>query len=194
MSDTVTNNTRVWNGLTIPTAGSYDLDPMHKLVGFVARHMMVAKVRGHFDEASATITVGENPLESSVTATIKTASITTGAADRDNHLRSPDFLKTEEFPTIEFQSIGGVSEVNGNEFVLPGELTIRGVTRKVDLKVEFEGAGRNPYGMDIFGFSASTEIDREEFGLTWNVNLETGGVLVGKKVRIEIEGEAVRQA
>ncbi|GIF47047.1 polyisoprenoid-binding protein YceI [Asanoa ferruginea] len=194
MSDTVTNNTRVWNGLTIPTAGSYDLDAAHKLVGFTARHMMVAKVRGHFDEASATITVGENPLESSVTATIKTASITTGVADRDAHLRSPDFLKTEEFPTIEFQSIGGVKEVNGNEFVLPGELTIRGVTRKVDLKVEFEGAGRNPYGMDIFGFSAHTEIDREDFGLTWNVNLETGGVLVGKKVRIELEGEAVRQA
>jgi polyisoprenoid-binding protein YceI len=194
MSDTVTNNTRVWNGLTIPTAGSYDLDPAHKLVGFTARHMMVAKVRGHFDEASATITVGENPLESSVTATIKTASITTGVADRDTHLRSPDFLKTEEFPTIEFQSLGGVKEINGNEFVLPGELTIRGVTRKVDLKVEFEGAGRNPYGMDIFGFSASTEIDREDFGLTWNVNLETGGVLVGKKVRIELEGEAVRQA
>ncbi|MEV4621666.1 YceI family protein [Asanoa sp. NPDC049573] len=194
MSDTVTNNTRVWNGVTIPTAGTYDLDPAHKLVGFTARHMMVAKVRGHFDEASATITVGENPLESTVTATIKTASITTGVADRDNHLRSPDFLKTEEFPTIEFQSIGGVKEVNGTEFVLPGELTIRGVTRRVELKVEFEGAGRNPYGMDIFGFSAHTEIDREDFGLTWNVNLETGGVLVGKKVRIEIEGEAVRQA
>lgn len=194
MSDTVTNNTRVWNGLTIPTAGSYDLDPAHKLVGFTARHMMVAKVRGHFDEASATITVGENPLESSVTATIKTASITTGVADRDTHLRSPDFLKTDEFPTIEFQSLGGVKEVNGNEFVLPGELTIRGVTRNVDLKVEFEGAGRNPYGMDIFGFSAHTEVDREDFGLTWNVSLETGGVLVGKKVRIELEGEAVRQA
>jgi polyisoprenoid-binding protein YceI len=194
MTDTATNNTRVWNGLTIPTAGTYEMDPAHKLVGFVARHMMVAKVRGHFEEATATITVGENPLESSVTASIKAASITTGVADRDNHLRSDDFLKTEEFPTIEFQSLGGVKEVNGNEFVLPGELTVRGVTRKVDLKVEFEGAGRNPYGMDIFGFSASTEIDREEFGLTWNVNLETGGVLVGKKVRIELEGEAVRQA
>lgn len=194
MSDTVTNNTRVWNGVTIPAPGTYELDPAHKLVGFVARHMMVAKVRGHFDEASATITVAEDPKDSSVTATIKTASITTGVADRDAHLRSPDFLKTEEFPTIEFQSLGGVKEINGSEFVLPGELTIRGVTRKVDLKVEFEGAGRNPYGMDIFGFSASTEIDREDFGLTWNVNLETGGVLVGKKVRIELEGEAVRQA
>jgi polyisoprenoid-binding protein YceI len=194
MSDTATNNTRVWNGVTIPAPGTYELDPAHKLVGFVTRHMMVAKVRGHFDEAAATITVAEDPKDSSVTATIKAASITTGNADRDTHLRSPDFLKTEEFPTIEFQSLGGVKEINGTEFVLPGELTIRGVTRKVDLKVEFEGAGRNPYGMDIFGFSASTEIDREDFGLTWNVNLETGGVLVGKKVRIEIEGEAVRQA
>jgi polyisoprenoid-binding protein YceI len=194
MSDTATNNTRVWNGVTIPTAGTYELDAAHKLVGFTTRHMMVAKVRGHFDEASATITVGENPLESTVTATIKTASITTGVGDRDTHLRSGDFLKSDEFPTIEFQSLGGVKEVNGTEFVLPGELTIRGVTREVELKVEFEGAGRNPYGMDIFGFSAHTEIDREDFGLTWNVSLETGGVLVGKKVRIELEGEAVRQA
>jgi polyisoprenoid-binding protein YceI len=193
MSDTATNNTRVWNGVTIPAAGTYELDPAHKLVGFVARHMMVAKVRGHFDEASATITVAENPLESTVSATIKTASITTGQADRDNHLRSGDFLLIDEYPTIEFQSLGGVKEVNGTEFVLPGELTIRGVTRPVELKVEFDGAGRNPYGMDIFGFSAHTEIDREDFGLTWNVNLETGGVLVGKKVRIELEGEAVRQ-
>ena len=197
MGDTATTsneNTRVWNGVTIPTAGTYELDAAHKLVGFTARHMMVSKVRGHFDEASATITVAENPLESAVSATIKTASITTGQNDRDNHLRSDDFLKTEEFPTIEFQSIGGVKEVNGSEFVLPGELTIRGVTRSVNLTVEFEGAGRNPFGMDIFGFSASTEIDREDFGLTWNVSLETGGVLVGKKVRIEIEGEAIRQA
>lgn len=193
MTDTATNNTRVWNGVTIPTAGTYQLDAAHKLVGFVARHMMVAKVRGHFDEASATIMVAEDPTESSVSATIKAASITTGAGDRDAHLRSGDFLNTDEFPTIEFQSIGGVKEISGTEFVLPGELTIRGVTRKVDLKVEFEGAGRNPFGQDIFGFSASTEIDREDFGLTWNVSLETGGVLVGKKVRIEIEGEAVRQ-
>src|ERR1700749_888615 len=123
MSDTATNNTRVWNGVTIPAPGTYEIDPMHKLVGFVARHMMVAKVRGHFDEASATITVAEDPKDSSVTATIKTASITTGAVDRDAHLRSPDFLKTEEFPTIEFQSLGGVKEINGSEFVLPGELT-----------------------------------------------------------------------
>jgi polyisoprenoid-binding protein YceI len=186
-------STRVWNGLTIPNAGTYALDPAHKLVGFVARHMMVAKVRGEFREATATITVGEDPLESGVSATIQAASITTNQADRDNHLRSGDFLEAEKYPTLEFRSTG-VKEVNGSEFVLNGELTIKDVTRPVELKVEFEGAGRNPYGKDIFGFSASTEIDREDYGLTWNVAIEGGGVLVGKKVKIEIEGEAIRQA
>jgi polyisoprenoid-binding protein YceI len=186
-------NTRVWNGLTIPAPGTYDLDPAHKLVGFVARHMMVAKVRGEFREATATITVAEDPLQSSVSATIQAASITTNQTDRDNHLRSGDFLETEKYPTLEFRSTG-VKEVNGSEFVLDGELTIKGITRPVELTVEFEGAGRNPYGKDIFGFSASTEIDREDYGLTWNVAIEGGGVLVGKKVKIEIEGEATRQA
>jgi polyisoprenoid-binding protein YceI len=190
---TTQTNTRVWNGLTIPTAGTYALDPAHKLVGFVTRHMMVAKVRGEFREATATITVAEDPLQSSVSATIQAASITTNQTDRDNHLRSGDFLESEKYPTLEFRSTG-VKEVSGSEFLLDGELTIKDVTRPVELKVEFEGAGRNPYGKDIFGFSASTEIDREDYGLTWNVAIEGGGVLVGKKVKIEIEGEAIRQA
>jgi polyisoprenoid-binding protein YceI len=114
-------------------------------------------------------------------------------ADRDAHLRSGEFLDVEKFPTLEFRSTG-VKSRNGNEFILAGELTIKDVTRPVELEVEFEGVGRSPFGQDIFGFSASTEIDREAFGLTWNVALETGGVLVGKKIKIEIEGEAVRQA
>ncbi|GIG89161.1 YceI family protein [Plantactinospora endophytica] len=185
--------TRTWEGLTIPTAGTYLLDQAHKRVGFVARHMMVSKVRGQFREAEATITVSENPLESAVTATIQAASIDTGATDRDNHLRSGDFLESEKYPTLEFRSTG-VKSHSGNEFVLAGDLTIKGVTRQVELEVEFEGAGRSPFGQDIFGFTASTEIDREDFGLTWNVALETGGVLVSKKIKIEIEGEAIRQA
>lgn len=185
--------TRDWAGLTIPAAGTYLLDAAHKRVGFVARHMMVSKVRGEFTDAAATITVAEDPMQSSVTATIQAGSIDTTQADRDAHLRSPEFLDVEQFPTLEFRSTG-VKSRDGNEFVLSGELTIRGVTRTVDLEVEFEGVGRSPFGQDIFGFSASTEIDREDFGLTWNVALETGGVLVGKKVKIEIEGEAVRQA
>lgn len=184
--------TRSWEGLTIPAPGTYLLDQAHKQVGFVARHMMVSKVRGQFAEAEATITVAENPLESSVVATIKAASIETGQADRDNHLRGEDFLDVEKFPTLEYRSTG-VKSHSGNEFVLSGELTIKGVTRPVDLNVEFEGVGHSPFGQDIFGFSASTEIDREDFGLTWNVALETGGVLVGRKVKIEIEGEAIRQ-
>lgn len=185
--------TREWNGLTIPAPGVYDLDKAHKRVGFVARHLMVSKVRGAFEEATATITVADDPLASSVVATIQAASITTAQKDRDAHLRSPDFLDVENFPTLEFRSTG-VTSHSGAEFVLAGELTIRGTTRPVELRVEFEGANRSPYGHDVFGFTASTEIDREEFGLTWNVALESGGVMVGKKVKIEIEGEAIRRA
>ncbi|MEU7616216.1 YceI family protein [Micromonospora rifamycinica] len=185
--------TRDWDGLTIPTAGTYLLDAAHKRVGFVARHMMVSKVRGEFADATATITVAEDPLQSAVSATIQAASINTAQADRDGHLRSPEFLDVEQFPTLEYRSTA-VKSRDGNEFVLLGDLTIKGVTRQVELEVEFEGVGRTPFGTDVFGFTASTEIDREEFGLTWNVALETGGVLVGKKIKIEIEGEAVRQA
>jgi polyisoprenoid-binding protein YceI len=186
---TTESPTRSWNGLTIPAAGTYQLDPAHKRVGFVARHMMVSKVRGEFAEATATITVAEDPLQSSVTATIKAESIDTGVADRDAHLRGADFLDVEKFPTLEFRSTG-IKSVEGNTFVLTGDLTIKDVTRPVELEVEFEGCGRSPFGHDIFGFSATTEIDREDFGLTWNVALETGGVLVSKKIKIEIEGEA----
>ncbi|TCB93557.1 polyisoprenoid-binding protein [Micromonospora zingiberis] len=193
MTSSTESVTREWNGLTIPAAGTYLLDAAHKRVGFVARHMMVSKVRGEFAEASATITIAEEPLESTVTATIQAASINTAQADRDVHLRSPEFLDAEKFATLEYRSTG-VKSHEGNEFVLTGELTIKDVTRPVELKVEFEGVGRSPFGQDIFGFSASTEIDREDFGLTWNVALESGGVLVGKKIKIEIEGEAIRQS
>ncbi|MEU8295890.1 YceI family protein [Micromonospora sp. NPDC048909] len=185
--------TRDWQGLTIPTAGTYVLDAAHARVGFVARHMMVSKVRGEFTEAAATITIAEDPLQSSVTATMQASSINTAQADRDAHLRSPEFLDSEQFPTVEYRSTG-VKSQDGNEFVLLGELTIKGVSRQVELEVQFEGVGRSPFGQDIFGFSASTEIDREDFGLTWNVALETGGVLVSRKIKIEIEGEAIRQA
>ena len=193
MSTSTDNNTRAWNGVTIPTAGSYTLDPNHKMVGFVGRHMMVAKVRGEFREASATITVGEDPLQSAVTATIQAASISTGQADRDNHLRSGDFLESEKYETLEFRSTG-VKSYSGTELVLAGDLTIKDVTRPVELQVEFEGVGRSPYGFDVFGFSATTEVDREDWGLTYNMALESGGVMIGKKVKIEIEGEAIRQA
>jgi polyisoprenoid-binding protein YceI len=191
MTDTAA--TREYQGLQIPAPGTYVLDAAHKRVGFVVKHLMVSKVRGEFGEAEATITVGENPLQSSVTATIQTASVHTGQADRDNHLRTGDFFEAEKYPTIEFRSTG-IKSFEGNEFVLAGELTIKDVTRPVELLVEFEGVGRSPYGFDVFGFSASTEIDREDWGLTYNMALESGGVMIGKKVKIEIEGEAIRQA
>jgi polyisoprenoid-binding protein YceI len=186
-------STRKFQGLEIPAAGTYELDAAHKRVGFVVRHLMVSKVRGNFGEATATITVGEDPLQSSVTATINTASVSTGQPDRDNHLRSADFFESDTYPTMEYRSTG-IKSWDRNEFLLSGELTIKDVTRSVDLLVEFEGAGRSPYGFDVFGFSATAEIDREDWGLTWNQALESGGVMVSKKVKIEIEGEAIRQA
>lgn len=192
MTDAIAT-TREYQGLEIPAAGTYVLDAAHKRVGFVVKHLMVSKVRGNFAEADATITIAEDPLQSSVVATITTASVQTGNVDRDNHLRTGDFFEAEKYPTIEYRSTG-MKSFDGNEFVLEGELTIKDVTRPVELLVEFEGVGRSPYGFDVFGFSASTEIDREDWGLTYNMALESGGVMIGKKVKIEIEGEAIRQA
>ncbi|GID97584.1 YceI family protein [Amorphoplanes digitatis] len=185
--------TREFEGLQIPAAGVYELDAAHKRVGFVVRHLMVSKVRGNFAEATATITIGEDPLQSSVVASIATASVQTGQADRDNHLRTGDFFEAEKYPTMEFRSTG-IKSHEGAEFVLDGELTIKGVTKPVELLVEFEGAATSPYGQSVFGFSATTEIDREDWGLTYNMALESGGVMIGKKVKIEIEGEAILQA
>ncbi|GAA3280009.1 MULTISPECIES: YceI family protein [Dactylosporangium] len=186
-------NTRDYNGLTIPTAGKFEIDPAHTRVGFVARHMMVSKVRGGFTSASGSIVIAEDPLQSHVDVNIDAASIDTGVADRDGHLRSPDFLNVEQWPHLTFKSTRVLS-VSGNEFKVVGDLTIRDVTREVELDVEFEGHAKSPWGQEVIGFSATTEIDREEFGITWNQALETGGVVVGKKVKIEIGAEAVRQA
>lgn len=188
----ITAPARDYNGVLIPLAGTYTLDPNHQRVGFIARHLMVSKVRGHFPAATATIVVAEDPLQSSVTATLEAGSITTGQEQRDAHLKSADFLDVENFPKLEYRSTG-VKSIEGSELVLTGELTIKDVTLPIDLEVELEGTSRNPYGQDVFGFSATAEIDREAFGITWNVALETGGVMVGRKVKLEIEGEAIRQ-
>lgn len=185
---TATENVRSWNGLTIPTAGSFTLDPAHSKTSFVAKHMMVSKVRGHFADLTGSLTIAEDPTQSGVEVTIKPASITTGADDRDNHLRSADFFDVENFPELTFRSTA-VTSIDENEFVLAGDLTIRGVTKPVELKAAFEGLGVNPWGVQVLGFSATTQIDREDWGLTWNAALETGGVLVGKKVTIEIDAE-----
>jgi polyisoprenoid-binding protein YceI len=191
MTDSIAS-TREFEGLQIPAAGTYQLDAAHKRVGFVVRHLMVSKVRGNFAEADATITIAEDPLQSTVVATITTASVQTGTVDRDNHLRTGDFFEAEKYPHMTFRSTG-IKSHSGAEFVLDGELTIKDVTKPVELVVEFEGAATSPYGQAVFGFSATTEIDREDWGLTYNMALESGGVMIGKKVKIEIEGEAIRQ-
>jgi polyisoprenoid-binding protein YceI len=187
-----TETTRTWNGLTIPNPGTFTIDAAHTRVGFIARHLMVSKVRGSFTGVSGEITVAEDPAESSVTATMETATISTGAADRDAHLRSADFLDVETHPELTFRS-KRMSDRDGSEFTLVGDLTIKDVTREVELHVEFDGVTMNPWGSEVAAFTARTEIDREDFGITWNVALETGGVLVGKKVTIEIEAQAIRK-
>jgi polyisoprenoid-binding protein YceI len=183
---------RTFEGINIPEPGTFVLDAYHTTVGFVARHLMVSKVRGSITEVSGAITIADNPLDSSVEAVLKTASITTGAPARDDHLRGADFLDVENYPEITFRS-AGLKSAHGAEFVLEGELTVRGVTRPVQLKVEFDGFTVNPWGKEVVAFTATTEIDREEFGITWNQAMETGGVLVGKQVKIEIVAEAVRE-
>jgi polyisoprenoid-binding protein YceI len=185
--------TRTYEGVSIPEPGTFGLEPNHTTVSFVARHLMITKVRGNFAEVSGAITIAENPLESSVEATMKTASITTGTPDRDNHLRSADFLDVEKYPELTFRSTS-VKDLAGGEFVLVGDLTIRDVTRQVELKVEFDGVAKSPWGQEVIGFSATTEIDREDFGITWNQALETGGFMVSKTVKIEIVAQGIRQA
>ncbi len=192
MSDTMTQ-TREYEGLNVPAPGTFEFDPSHSTVAFVVRHLMVSKVRGHFDDFAGTITVAEEPTESSAQVDIKVASVDTRDAKRDAHLTSPDFFDAESNPSITFTSTG-VSHVDGDEFTLSGDLTISGVTKPVELAVEYNGVAQDPWGGERIGFSASTEVDREDFGLTYNQALETGGVMVGKKAKIEIEAEAVRQA
>ncbi len=184
---------RTLDGISIPTAGTFAIDPAHTEVSAIARHLMVSKVRGAFSGVTGTITIADDPLRSSVTASIPAATINTGVADRDNHLRSPDFLDVEKYPTLQFRSTRIVPR-GGNRFVVRGDLTIRGVTREVDLDLEFDGVAISPWGQEVLAVTASTEFDREDYGMTWNQALETGGVLVGRKLKVEISAEAVRQA
>jgi polyisoprenoid-binding protein YceI len=189
---TQTTAVRVVDGVSLPLAGTYVIDPAHTTIGFVARHLMVTKVRGAFREYAGTITIGQDVASSTAEATIQTASIDTGTADRDAHLRSGDFFDAETYPTLSFTN-AKVVEQDGDDFVVEGDLTIKDVTRRVSLKVELDGVAQDPFGNTKLAVTAKTEIDREDFGLTWNVALESGGVLVSKKVTIEIEAQAVLQ-
>jgi len=173
---------------------TWQIDPSHSLVEFSAKHLMITTVKGRFTTVSGTIEVDEqNPDRSRVEAEIATATLVTGAEQRDQHLRSPDFLDVEKFPTISFRSkrIQGTTKNPGDEFRVTGDLTIHGTTREVTLDAVYEGTGKDPWGGERVSFSATTKIDRRDFGLTWNQALETGGLLVGNDIKISIEVQAV---
>jgi polyisoprenoid-binding protein YceI len=172
------------------TPGTWNIDPSHSRVGFVGRHLMIAKVRGEFRDFSGVIQIAENPLDSTVEATVDLASVDTGDAKRDEHLRSSDFFTVDEHPQMTFRT-SGIKEDDG-EYVLYGDLTIKGVTREVEFDLEFEGVSADPWGGTRAGFTAETEVNRKDWGLEWNVALETGGVLVGDKVKIQLDIEAVK--
>lgn len=170
--------------------GEWVFDPSHSSVEAVARHMMITKVRGHFADVAGKVDFGSDWTDSVVEVEIGTAGITTGNDDRDAHLRSPDFLDVENHPKITFKSTA--VRQDGTGLKVEGDLTIRGVSRPVVLDVTYEGSGVDPWGGTRQLFTASTEIDREEWGMTWNQALEAGGVLVSKKFKIEIEVQAVQ--
>jgi polyisoprenoid-binding protein YceI len=188
-STPATTSIREYKGTVVPEPGVYDLDQAHTTVEFIARHLMITKVRGRFNSFSGTVTVAEAPEESSVEVTIDAASVHTGQDQRDEHLRSADFFESEKYPTLAFKSTS--VKLDGDGWKVAGDLTVRDVTRPVVLDVEFDGANTTPWGTQAVAFSASTEIDREDWGLTYNQALETGGVVVGKKVRIELNVEAI---
>ena len=185
--------TRVVNGATLPAPGTFGFDASHTTIGFSVRHMMVAKVRGTFGEFAGSLTVADEITDSTVEMTIQAASFSTGDANRDAHVKSADFLEVETYPTLAFKSTS-IKPAGGNRYKVTGDFTVRDVTRPLTLDVEFEGVVQDPYGNQRIGFSATGEINREEFGVKFNAALETGGVVVSSTVKLEIEAEAVRQA
>lgn len=174
------------------TATTWAIDPSHSTIEFSAKHMMITTVKGRFAELEGTVVpAGTSPAGATVNVTIKAPSIDTRTEQRDQHLRSPDFLDVERFPTITFRS----TRVEGTRerFTLTGDLTIRDTTRPVTLDVTFEGEGQDPWGGSRMGFSATGKIDRREFGLVWNQALEAGGVLVSNDIKLQIEAQLIRQ-
>lgn len=173
---------------------TWNIDPSHSTVGFSVKHLMISTVRGRFADFSGQIALDEaNPAASSVNVSITASSVDTRADQRDGHLRSPDFFDVENHPKLTFVSKRVDGDLGG-DFKVVGDLTIRGVTREVTLSASYDGAGKDPWGNERRAFSASTKINREEFGLNWNQALEAGGLLVSKDVKIEIESQFVKAA
>ena len=175
-------------------AGTWAIDPVHSEVSFTVRHMMVSKVRGRFDTFEGTIVTGATPLDSTVTASVDLSSINTGQEQRDAHIRSADFFETDKHTHMTFASTG--VRVDGGDFLLDGDLTLKGVTKPVTFKLDINGFGPDAYGGTRVGFSASTEINRSEFGVNFNGPIPgvPGGVAVSEKVTINLEIEGILQA
>ncbi|PRX98457.1 YceI family protein [Allonocardiopsis opalescens] len=172
-------------------AGTWKIDPTHSEIGFTVRHMMVSKVRGRFREFDATLVVAEDPTQSTAEATIEASSLDTGNQQRDDHIRSADFFDAENHPRFSFRSTA--VRPDGDDYVLVGELTLHGVTRTVELELEYNGGRKDPYGNDRVGFSLEGEINRRDFGITIEMPMDGGGVVVGDKVKLEIDAEFTRQ-
>jgi polyisoprenoid-binding protein YceI len=179
---------------TIPgyVTGTWDIDPVHSDISITAKHFGVSKVRGHFSDFGGEIVTADNPLDSKVTATIQATSIDTKNPDRDNHIRSADFLDVANHPTITFTSTALTSD--GEDYTLEGELTLHGVTKPVKLTLELSGFGPDPYGGQRVGFSAKTRISRKEFDIAFNAVLETGSLVVSDNLDVALEIEGVLRA
>ncbi|MFJ9868726.1 YceI family protein [Streptomyces sp. NPDC101165] len=174
--------------------GDYSLDPAHTTIGFVARHAMVTNVKGSFLDFTGTLHLdGADPTRSTATIDVRMESVETGNADRDGHLKSSDFFKTDEFPTMTFRS-AKAEALGGDDYRITGDLSILGVTKPITIDLEFNGAAKDPFGNERVGFEGKTEILRSEWGLTWNAALETGGFLVSDKIKLNFDISAIKNA
>jgi len=182
---------RLEEEVALPPAGTYVFDPSHTTVEFIGKHMFT-KTRGRFTQAEGTITIAERPEDSRVEVSIDAASLQSNSEQRDGHLKSPDFLNVDEYPKVTFTSTA-LRRTGGSSFELDGDLTIKDITNPVTLKGEFLGSALDPFGKTSAGFTAVTQLEREDWEMSWNLALEAGGWLVGKTVTVEVEIEAHRQ-
>jgi polyisoprenoid-binding protein YceI len=184
--------TRTIDGIELPVAGLWTVDPGHAEVGFVGRHFGLTKVRGRFTGVAGTVVIADAPGDSQVEVTIDMATVSSGDQSRDDHLRSADFFDVEHHPIATYRSTDVV--VDGTTGTMDGELTIKGVTRPVRLHVDYLGHAADPWGAERAVFSAAGRVNREDWGLTWNMLLDAGGLLVSKEIALELEIELIRQA
>ncbi|MFF9126107.1 YceI family protein [Streptomyces sp. NPDC014889] len=193
-TDTTTTAPAAVNPDLAALTGEYTIDPSHSTLGFVARHAMVTNVKGKFNDFTGALHLdGTDPAASTASIDVKMDSIDTGSADRDGHLKSADFFKTEEFPQMTFRSTKAEA-LGGDDYRITGDLTILGVTRTLTIDLEFNGAAKDPFGNERVGFEGKAEILRSEWGLTWNAALETGGVLVSDRIKLNFDISAVKNA